>query len=205
MDEFRSASVSTILFDLDGVLVQYSRHHRLAALSAETGVASSRLHQILFEDGLEFRYDCGELDSNAYLQALSEASGVEISEPAWIRSRCAGMVFPTPTRGLLNDLAARFELAILTNNGPMIVPVIEQTLASAVHWFGGRLHCSGTLGVAKPAPAVFQATLSHLRRDASAVLFLDDLPENVAAAQAVGMQGWTVSSPFTLSALFATR
>lgn len=46
---------------------------------------------------------------------------------------------------------------------------------------------SAMVGVAKPAPGIFTAAIVAAGVDASASLFIDDLPANVAAARALGI------------------
>jgi epoxide hydrolase-like predicted phosphatase len=48
---------------------------------------------------------------------------------------------------------------------------------------------SGEVGMRKPDPAIYLHTLSLLRVEPSACVFVDDLPGNVAAAQALGLVG----------------
>ena len=46
---------------------------------------------------------------------------------------------------------------------------------------------SSDVGLLKPDPAIYFRSLSELGVEAGRALFVDDLPENVAGAQAVGM------------------
>lgn len=50
-----------------------------------------------------------------------------------------------------------------------------------------RVVSSAMVGVAKPAPGIFIAALAAAGVDAADALFVDDLPANIAAAQALGM------------------
>ena len=51
------------------------------------------------------------------------------------------------------------------------------------------LHCLGRLqGLRKPAPAAYQAAVSHLQLPPERFIFVDDRQPNVDAAAAVGMQ-----------------
>jgi HAD superfamily hydrolase (TIGR01509 family) len=47
--------------------------------------------------------------------------------------------------------------------------------------------CSGDEGVAKPDPAAFVATLERLGVERGSAVFIDDTPENVEAARALGI------------------
>jgi putative hydrolase of the HAD superfamily len=77
---------------------------------------------------------------------------------------------------------------VLTN---FELPSIDQTLQNAgldPTWFSALL-CSAAIGVYKPDPAAYLAAAAALGLDPAACAFVDDLPENVAAACATGMRG----------------
>lgn len=50
-----------------------------------------------------------------------------------------------------------------------------------------RMFLSFELGVRKPAPGIYQQVLDALQADPGRCFFIDDRPENVAAARAAGM------------------
>ena len=64
-------------------------------------------------------------------------------------------------------------------------------------WFDGIV-ISGELGVAKPDPRIFAHLLETYRLRADATVFVDDLPVNVAAAAAAGMQTILFTDPAAL-------
>lgn len=55
------------------------------------------------------------------------------------------------------------------------------------HMDGGLF--SFEVGLVKPDPALYRLLCARYRLDPASCVFLDDAPENVAAAQALGMQG----------------
>jgi putative hydrolase of the HAD superfamily len=89
----------------------------------------------------------------------------------------------------LRALHARsLRLAVLTN---FELPSIDQTLRSAgldPAWFSALLS-SAAIGVYKPDPRAYLAAAAALNLAPGACAFVDDLPENVAAACALGMRG----------------
>jgi putative hydrolase of the HAD superfamily len=48
---------------------------------------------------------------------------------------------------------------------------------------------SGEVGLHKPGPEIFELTLKEIRLPASECVFIDDLKENIAGAEAVGITG----------------
>ena len=51
------------------------------------------------------------------------------------------------------------------------------------------LAISAEIGVMKPDAAAYQAILAMMQMEARTCVFIDDIPANVAAAQAVGLHG----------------
>ena len=57
---------------------------------------------------------------------------------------------------------------------------------------------SGKVGLVKPDPAIFRLMLSRFGLDPSATIFVDDSPENVEAATAMGLKAFHFSGPENL-------
>jgi putative hydrolase of the HAD superfamily len=89
------------------------------------------------------------------------------------------------------------------------VGVISNTNAAHVIWLDEHVPeldeldlvmMSNEIGMEKPDPAVFELALELLDVPAQQALFVDDIAENVQAAQRLGMAGlvhtdWTVTRP----------
>lgn len=76
--------------------------------------------------------------------------------------------------------------AILSNIGDSVHESLEREFAWLADF--NVLVWSYQLRVAKPDPAIFQHTLKKLGTAAAETLFIDDKPENIAAARALGMK-----------------
>jgi putative hydrolase of the HAD superfamily len=95
-------------------------------------------------------------------------------------------------------------LAILTNYE---LPSVDLTLAHAgidPSQFEVAL-TSAMLGIYKPDGRAYLATAAALRLPPSACLFVDDLPENVAAARSVGMQAYQIDRSLAVDDLKTAR
>lgn len=85
----------------------------------------------------------------------------------------------------IEELAASgARLALLSNAPSDLVPHASQVLDGLVL----QLLFSSELGYAKPAPEIYAEALAALDVSAAEVVFIDDNPENVAAARECGMQ-----------------
>lgn len=184
--------VSVLLFDLGGVLVDFSGHEQLQALLPErlevdalTAAWHACPHSLAYGAGAlatdefipRFRRDWGiALDDDAFLDAWQ----------SWVRGWLPG------ARELLDELRPRFRLAALSNS-------------NAAHW--DRLAELGVLDafelalgsqqlrVRKPDAEVFDLAVARLGVPAGGVLFFDDSRANVDAAQAAGLQAAQVDGP----------
>jgi putative hydrolase of the HAD superfamily len=94
---------------------------------------------------------------------------------------------------LVEQVAAAGHRLALLSNAPAELAAAVTALPVAVHF--EELAFSCFLRSAKPDPACYQAVLDKVGAIAGEVIFLDDRPENVAAAVAMGIRGVQVTSP----------
>jgi glucose-1-phosphatase len=179
------AAPSLVLFDLDGVLVGYDRRRRMQHLGTAIGCDPDRIYAALFDAGLEARYDAGDIDSAQYLAELGQLLDTSVDPATWRAARAAAMDCTPATCARIAALAARCDIAILTNNGPLVIDALPHALAS--HFQPDRVFCSGALRLAKPSAEVFRQVVDRLGHAPHATLFLDDNPDNVAGARAAGL------------------
>jgi putative hydrolase of the HAD superfamily len=184
---------SLVLFDLDGVLVSYSHKIRVETLGAAIGRAPDIVFSALFDTGIEPQYDAGLIDDATYLAALSDALGCTVALPQWIAARSASMQCERATCARIAALAGRAEVAVLTNNGPLVLDALPGHLTDVIP--RERIFCSNVLGVAKPAPIAFLRVVETLGHAPNATLFLDDNFANVQGARSAGLQSEQVHAP----------
>jgi putative hydrolase of the HAD superfamily len=121
---------------------------------------------------------------------FSERSAAALQAIGGFYHTCFAFYPDTP--GCLETLRARgLRLAILTN---FELPSIDLTLRHtglAPEWFDALLSSAAT-GFHKPDPRAYLAAASALGLQPAECAFVDDLPENVAAARALGMRAWQI-------------
>ncbi len=193
-----------VLFDYGGVICQLQTDEDLALL-AEVARCSARE----FEDAYwscRLDYDRGDLDHMSYWQKVGGAlgrsfSGAEISE--LIRLDIASWLRLDPQMVTLIEEVARagHNLALLSN-APAELAEAVSALPVAAHF--EHLAFSCFLRSAKPDPACYQAVLDRLGVSPGDVIFLDDRPENAAAASTLGIRGVHVTGPAAARAALAT-
>lgn len=90
---------------------------------------------------------------------------------------------------LLLELQQHYQLAVLSNTNELHYPRLFEEFSLERYFKQELVFASHHIGLAKPDPAVFTYVLGQLDAAPGQVLFLDDMPENVATAESLGMQG----------------
>lgn len=197
------APPSLVLFDLDGVLVEYSHARRMAHMGAALDRDPAAIFAALFESGLEARYDAGLLSTEDYLAELGTMLGCSVDAVTWSAARIASMTCTDATCARVASLAGRCEVAVLTNNGLLIPDLLPQAFPQLFPQLEGRVFCSAALGVSKPSPEAFLRTLKRLGHAPGDALFLDDNLPNVEGARKVGMRAEHVARPGNIDTILS--
>jgi len=176
------------IFDMDDVLYNFDWHARMETLTEITGLPIAELRERWWNHGGERAAEAGRYDSaEHYLSAFSEAIGYPFSEAEWLRARGGAMTAFPESIAAVRRAAELGTVTLLTNNGPLTSKHLTTLAPELVAVFGDHLFTSSDYGARKPDPAVFAAVLDRYGAQASDAFFVDDLPENVAGAQALGI------------------
>ena len=190
-----TAGTTWVVFDYGGVLCTPQPDEDVALLAAAAGVPVPDFQGPYWAYRLS--YDRAELDGTTYWHKVAAALGLSFPAPQvaeLIRLDIASWLhFCDGTVTLLNDLAAAgYRLALLSNAPADFAEVMaEQPVAR----FFEHLAFSCYLGASKPEPACYQAVLGMLGARSADVVFIDDRPENVAGAAALGIRGVHFGTP----------
>jgi len=99
---------------------------------------------------------------------------------------------------LAGALRRRYKVALLSNADDRLESILEERYGIA-HLFE-PLIVSAKVGLAKPAPAIYQLAAERANEPASACIFIDDFARNAEAATALGMHGITFTGYEALAA-----
>lgn len=180
--------MSWVLFDYGGVISQPQPEEHRAALARASGGPAADFEAAYWRYRLD--YDRAALDVTAYWQQVAadlgrSYTGAEIAELSRLDST-SWMTLQPGTVELITELAAAGQRLALLSNAP--ADVAEAVQALPVAGYFEHLVFSCALKSAKPDPECFQATLALLGAEPGDVVFLDDRPENVAGAAALGIR-----------------
>jgi putative hydrolase of the HAD superfamily len=184
-----------VIFDFGGVLCFHPSEERFDRIAGLFGISTLDLLRIFWANRIP--YDAGKLDAAAYWRHIAETAGLTFDEAQ----------LPTLKRyevELWNDFderilgwAARLQAhgvrtAILSNLPGSIGEALRATPGFLDPF--DHVTFSYELGIVKPDAAIYHDALRGLDVAPGEALFLDDRPENIEGARAVGLMGEVYSS-----------
>ena len=177
-----------LIFDLGGVLVDWDPRYVMASVIGDAARLEWFLAHVCSEDWLG-PVDRGEpfADAVARRQAEFPAWAGEIDTyarrwPEMVRGAIPG------TTELLRELhAAGVELTALSN-WPADTFGVARERFGVLEVFTDVV-VSGFVGLTKPDPAIYRLALDRAGRRPEECVFVDDRAVNVAAAEALGLEG----------------
>jgi putative hydrolase of the HAD superfamily len=178
------------IFDMDDVLYDFDWHSRMAALTSITGLSLEELREAWWNQGGEAAAEAGHYGSaEEYLAAFNAAIGHELSEDEWLSARGGAMTVFPESIAAVKRASELGQVTLLTNNGPLTAKHLRTLAPDLAPVFGDHLFTSSDYGARKPNPEVFAAVLERYGVPAADTFFADDLPENIAGAESLGITG----------------
>jgi len=180
-----------LMFDLGGVLVEFTGVRDLAILLPEHATAAEIVDRWMRCPHSE-AFGVGKLSLRDYAEHFVRDWGIRLAPDAFLREyrSWSRRLYPG-AEALLDALRPRYRLAALSNSNEAhwdrntrdlgITELFEVAISSH------------QVGLAKPDPAIYLAALARLNVAAADVVFFDDLKANVAAALDLGIRAFQVN------------
>lgn len=183
--------ITSIVFDFGNVITLPQDKGPVAAMAAALGGSTVEALEAAYAE-CRGAYDRGDIGPAEYWAGVGERLGVRVDGAllselkrldveSWFNMNGEMLAF-------IDSLRPRVRrLGLLSN--------INEEGVRQLRKDGGWLDCfdarilSCEHRLLKPEPGIFELCLRELGEEASSCLFVDDLPENVEGARAVGMRG----------------
>lgn len=141
-------------------------------------------------------YETGRIGTAGFLKEINRVLDSDIDEIEFTSLWNATFRENHEMFDLLKQLKASHKLYLLSNTNESHYGYIQQQFDIASHF--EELILSYQVGCAKPDAAIYQEVLKRSGITPGSCLFIDDLAENVRAAQSAGMQAIAFTSPDAL-------
>ena len=186
MNRIRPAAV---VFDYGNVLSAPQGRREIEAMAAILQAGVKEFLQAYWK--LRLAYDAAQLDPAAYWRTTAETLSARLTESqaaALIEIDSQSWAYPAPRipEWALNLHQVGVKTALLSN-----MPAPVRDFITRCAWLPPFHHrtFSCDLRAAKPAPEVYRDCIDALAVEPAQILFLDDRPENVRAAETLGLHG----------------
>ncbi len=187
--------ITTVIFDLGRVLmdIDFSAFSRALQLNhGGTSVFSEKKLELL-----AFNYETGKITTDEFFTSLDAFFNKRFSRGqlfnAWNAIVGGEKKDMTP---IVARIQQQCRTAILSNTNEThfqyaasTIPLIQKIPLRFLSY---------EIGAVKPDPHVYLHVINALNSDPSALLFIDDIPENISAAHAAGMKGIIFQTPAQL-------
>jgi FMN phosphatase YigB (HAD superfamily) len=183
-----------VIFDFGGVLCSFDIDIFLHRLESHTPFSFGELRALLPDALLIGReYETGLISSRQFHQRVCALTRVSMPEEEFARAYCDIFSPIESTYTLVRALHGRYRLGLLSNTSEWhfergIRPVPVFPLFETVT-------LSFEVRSMKPDRPIYDDALRKLGLPASACAYVDDLPENIAAAAALGMRAVLFTTP----------
>ena len=181
-------AVKNIVFDIGGVLADFNVNGFLSGKGFDAPMIK-RLLKASVMTPYWGQFERGEITEEETLQGFATADPEIASELRVAFSSVEGMLtirdYAIP---LVKSLkAAGYGVFYLSNYSEKAYNECGESLAFMPYMDGGIV--SFRVGKTKPDPAMYRQFLAEFELNATECVFIDDTPENVAAARELGFQG----------------
>ena len=180
-------AVTTVIFDMGGVLVWTHWERATVPLGRLAGITSEKVMGTIRTGDAYLPFMRGEIDTAEFAGRMAASLGMQMPVEEFI-ALWNSILAPNPDAGgILERLKEEIRLALGSNTDPEHYKRSVE-VQPALALFDDVL-LSYELGVCKPDAAFFSLALEGLGVGAEECVFIDDLSENVASAMALGIEG----------------
>lgn len=189
-----SAEIQAVIFDVGGVLVPFQMEPALQKLAAKLNLTVEELHEVTGQ--WRDAWVTGKMRTEDFWDNVMNDERVTTSASV-DELTFTGLGKDWEPEQVLMDFAiglkaSGYQIAILSDT---ITPHAELIRSKGVYEPFDPVVLSHEVGLRKPDPAIYQLTLERLGLPAAETVFIDDTPENIEAAKALGMHGVVCENP----------
>lgn len=189
-----------VLFDIGGVLIRTEDPASRLRLARRWGLDRAGIDRLVFGSPAAQAAERGEQDEAAVWDSVRRELNCSQQELiAFQNDFWAGDFLDLSLLDLLRVLHLRFRTGLLTNSwlrDPL--SLFSSRFQFSRDWLTAILDVvvsSAQVGVQKPDRRIFLSALEQLGVQPAETLFVDDFPQNIAAARDLGMEGILFENP----------
>lgn len=186
--------IRAVIFDVGGVLLRTMDKAPRTALAEKYGLTYEEMDEAVFGSESAKQAGVGAISEEEHWQSVARRFRLTSEEmPAFRANFWGGDRLDRVLLDFIRSLRPGVKTAVLSNAWSnareVVIGQYEMTDAFDVIIFSAEAR------LAKPDPEIFRLVLKELGSRPEEAVFVDDVPENVAAARALGMHGIVFKNP----------
>ena len=186
--------IRLIIFDLDGVVIDFSWRQYIDYKSKILGVNSKTFADTFLP--LKEEWDLGKITLSELESSLAHKLGVKKKEIGVLNGFKKFGKQNKDIRKLIFSLSKKYKIGAITNVGSSRFKIEKRSYLNDLPLNGIVASCY--LKVKKPDPRIYMYALRRFRASPKEVVFIDDTEENVIAARKLGIASIVFNSPAQL-------
>lgn len=175
--------IRAFLFDIGNVLLKFDFTIALRKIAAQSD-ARDELDALDRLERIKQPYEAGEIDRATFLRGAFDVLGYRGTEADFIAAWEDIFELNEPMAALVEQLAPRFPLYLLSNTNDIHHAYFTQRYPVFAHFRGGTF--SHVARASKPGREIYDIARRDHGLDPATTLFIDDLLPNIEAARALG-------------------
>ena len=179
--------IRAVCFDFGNVIAFFDHFRAMRRLAPRGSLSEHDLYKLMYANALEDDYEAGRISTAEYVAEAMAAGNLNCTEAEFLAGFVDIFTPNEPMGALVERLAGRYRILLASNTNPAHAEQFRQQLAPTLRHFDD-LVLSYEVGWRKPRRPYFAALVERAGVPARQCLFIDDLPANVFAAQAAGLQ-----------------
>ncbi len=187
-------NVRHIIFDLGGVILNIDYQCTESAFEA-LGITAFKAHYSQLRQSSFFdNFETGRISGGNFIEGIKKISEKPLTDDQ-ITDAWNAMLLEFPLRRLqiLQQLQIHFDTFLLSNTNVIHEARFQKMLKSQTGFnslsvFFDKVYYSHRIGLRKPDAKAFQFILDQHQLQPEYTLFIDDSPQHIEAAKALGIQ-----------------
>ena len=201
-------NISTIIFDLGGVILDLNVNRSVNAFAELTDLSSEKIYSRFHKARWSTDFEKGDISPENFRNEIRSSLSSNLTDKQVDDSWNAMLVrIPLARLQMVSDLRPKYRTLVLSNTNAIHLNQFTRMVSTTtdggkVNDYFDQVHYSHELRMRKPDEEVFAHIISENNLVPEETLFIDDMDYNIAGAQSVGLKTFHLTDQNYLSELF---
>lgn len=180
--------IKAVIWDMGGVLLREEDPILREKLAAEYGISVNRLYELVFKSESSKLASLGAISEEEHWNRIAQVIGILPDKLGDFQTRFwAGDRVDPQLSDFIRGLKSKYLTALLSNAWSGTRKALDEYYRSLDLFH--HIIISAEVKLAKPDPAIYREMLQMVEARPGEAIFVDDLQENIDAANELGIHG----------------